>query len=75
MLVSIGLTADMHYAWCAPAQTVSTRHNGPRVETGPTGPRPRYIAPRPRWDASVQAQDVEDFVQDETLVRLETKMS
>ena len=66
---------QLQYAQRAPTQTISTRHNGPRPKTRPTGPRPRHIAPRPRrnprrigprprWD-----QDVEDFVQDETKTR------
>jgi len=40
------------------------RHNGPRPEKRPTGPRLRYIAPRPRQD-----RDIEDFVRDETEIR------
>jgi len=64
---SVSLELQLQYARRAPAQNVSTRRNGLRPETRPTWPRPRYIAPRPRRD-----RDVEDFVQDETLVCLET---
>jgi len=59
---------QLQYARRAPAQNVSTRRNGPRPETRPTGPRPRHIVPRPR-------RDPRRIVRDETLVRLETKAS
>jgi len=55
---------QLEYARRAPAQNVSTRRNGPRPETGPTGPRPIYIATRPRRE-----RDVEDFVRNETETR------
>jgi len=65
----------VQYARRAPAQNVSTRRNGPRPERDllrrdrDIAPRrdPRRIGPRPRRN-----RDLEDFVRDETLVRLET---
>jgi len=49
ILISIAL----QYARRAPVQNVSTRRNGPRPETRPTGPRPRHIAPRRDRDRDV----------------------
>ena len=76
MLVSITLTA----ATVCTARACTKRLDEtqwPRPETRSTGSRPRYIAPRPRRDPRCigprqrRDRDIEDFVRDETYVRLE----
>ena len=56
-----------------PAQNILMRHNGPRPEMRPTGPRLRHIVPRLRRDPRCIGQrrdrDVEDFVWDKIETR------
>jgi len=64
---------QLQYARRAPAQNVSTWHNGPRQDLLDRD-RDMLLRDETR-DASVQDRDIEDFVRDETLVRLETETS
>ena len=71
----VSLQLQLQYALRAPVQNVSTRRNGPTPETRPTAPRPKHIAPRPRWDPRhigprpKRDRDVKNFVRDETETR------